>query len=197
MYFDDDFTPNAPTFVESAGWDWLPTIRDRNIGIWNRVFLSTSGDVTIVDPFVITDLPLLPDTSRADLTVKTELRNNSDRQRSGTLRGTIGDERVREAGRRSLPHETLAVVIDKSTQPALSLHNPKLWWPNGYGDQELYDFSLRFVLDDGTVSDVKTAKIGIRQVHLPQRPSADPLLQRPEDHAQGGQLGDGRRDAPL
>jgi len=60
-------------------------------------------------------------------------------------------------------HETLAVVIDKSTQSALSLHDPKLWWPNGYGNQELYDFSLRFVLDNGEVSDLKTAKIGIRK----------------------------------
>jgi len=162
LYFDDDFTPNAPTFVESAGWDWLPTIRDRNIGIWNRVFLSTSGDVTIVDPFVITDLPLLPDTSRADLTVKTELRNNSDRQRRGTLRGTIGAEAFEKPVVIGA-HETLAVVLDKSTQPALSLHHPKLWWPNGYGDQSLYDFSLRFVLDDGRVSDRKTAKIGIRK----------------------------------
>ncbi len=162
LFFADGFTPNAPTFVESAGWDWLPTIRDRNIGIWNRVFLSTSGDVTILDPFVIVDLPLLPDASRADLTVKTELRNNSNRQRSGTLRGAIGDntfEKPVVIG----SHETLAVVIDKSTQPALSIRNPKLWWSNGYGDQNLYDLSLRFELDDGKVSDLKTAKIGIRK----------------------------------
>ena len=162
LYFDDDFTPNAPTFVESAGWDWLPTIRDRNIGIWNRVFLSSSGDVTIVDPFVVTDLPLLPDTSRADLTVKTELRNDADQPRRGKLRGTIGDhafEKPVVVG----PHQTLAVVIDKSAQPALSLDHPRLWWPNGYGDQRLYDFSLRFVLDSGELSDVKTAKIGIRK----------------------------------
>ena len=91
LLWADRFTPNTPTFVESGEWDWIPTIRDRNIGIWNRVSLSTSGDVTIRHPFVITDLPLLPDVSRADLTVKAEVCNNSDRRQSGTLRGKIGD----------------------------------------------------------------------------------------------------------
>ncbi len=46
-----------PTFHASVGWDWIPTIRGRNIGIWNDVFLTTTGSVTIEDPFVSTDLP--------------------------------------------------------------------------------------------------------------------------------------------
>jgi hypothetical protein len=85
------FCRNTPTFLESAGWDWLSTIRDRNIGIWNKVTLSPSGDVTILDPFLITDLPLLPDLSQADLTLKVELQNHSDQQRSGTLNVELGD----------------------------------------------------------------------------------------------------------
>ena len=162
IFWADCFTPNAPTFVESAEWDWLPTIRDRNIGIWNRVFLRTSGDVTINDPFVITDLPLLPERSRADLTVKVELRNNSDRRQSGVLRGKIGEIEFAQPATLG-PRETQAMSINKSTQPVLSIQNPKLWWPNGYGPQNLYDFSLRFEPEEGGVSDVKTAKIGIRK----------------------------------
>jgi hypothetical protein len=162
LVFPEAFNVNTPSFQESAGWDWLSTIRDRNIGIWNRVFLDTSGDVTLADLVVITDLPLLPDTSRADLTVKVELQNHSDRPFGGILRGTLGEigfEQHVALG----PRETAAVALDKATQPILSLRNPRLWWPNGYGPQPLYDFSLRFVGDDGTVSDVKTAKIGIRK----------------------------------
>lgn len=55
-----------PTFHATIGWDWIPTIRGRNIGIWNDVFLTYNGAVTIEDPFVRTELPLL-DTTSADV----------------------------------------------------------------------------------------------------------------------------------
>ena len=121
-------------------------VRDRNIGIWNRVFLTTSGDVTISDPFVITDLPLLPDVSRADLTVKAQLRNNSG---SAAERHVAGKDRHNQFAEPATlgPHETLPVTLDKTTHPA-SRSNPKLWWPNGYGPN-FYDFSLRFETDEG------------------------------------------------
>jgi hypothetical protein len=78
LFIPMDFCKNEPTFAESAGWDWMPTIRDRNIGIWDRVFLSLSGDVTIADPFVITDLPLAaygPPTGIEDFCRKAQMVN--------------------------------------------------------------------------------------------------------------------------
>ena len=44
-----------PTYHATIGWDWIPTIRGRDTGIWNDVSLSTSGPVTLEDPFVKTD----------------------------------------------------------------------------------------------------------------------------------------------
>ena len=41
-----------PTFHASIGWDWISTIRGRNIGIWDDVYLTSTGKVTIQDPFV-------------------------------------------------------------------------------------------------------------------------------------------------
>jgi len=158
----ESFACNAPTFIVAAGWDWAPCMRDRNMGIWQRVFLSTTGDVSILDPYVVTEMPLLPDTSQADLTVKAELRNQSDQPQSGTLRGKIGAvafEKPVTIG----PKQTVSVAIDKSTQPAFSIRNPKLWWPNGYGEQNLHDFAVRFESADGKVSDQKTARVGIRK----------------------------------
>src|SRR6202789_4085417 len=49
---------DGPTFLSTIGWDWLPAIRDRDTGIWQKVFLSASGPVVIKDPLVTTDLPL-------------------------------------------------------------------------------------------------------------------------------------------
>jgi exo-1,4-beta-D-glucosaminidase len=47
---------------------------DRNAGVWKRVFLSSTGAVTIRDPYVATDLPL-PATNPASLTVYCDLSN--------------------------------------------------------------------------------------------------------------------------
>jgi hypothetical protein len=41
---------------------------------------------------------------------------------------------------------------------SIALTNPKLWWPNGYGDPNLYDVELKFESSDTT-----QFKAGIRQ----------------------------------
>jgi hypothetical protein len=43
------------------------------------------------------------------------------------------------------------------------IENPRLWWPNGYGEQNLYDSGFVFEID-GRVSDEISFKTGIRQV---------------------------------
>jgi hypothetical protein len=48
-----------PTYHASIGWDWIPTIRGRDTGLWGDVYLTLSGPVTLEDPFVTTTLPLL------------------------------------------------------------------------------------------------------------------------------------------
>jgi hypothetical protein len=30
---------DGPTFLSTIGWDWIPAIRDRDTGIWDKVFL--------------------------------------------------------------------------------------------------------------------------------------------------------------
>ena len=47
-----------PTFHASIGWDWIPTIRGREAGIWNDVSLSITGGVTVESPSVLSVLPL-------------------------------------------------------------------------------------------------------------------------------------------
>jgi len=34
---------DGPTFLYAMGWDWIPAIRDRDTGIWQKVFLSATG----------------------------------------------------------------------------------------------------------------------------------------------------------
>ena len=77
---------DGPSFECTEGWDWIPAVRDRDTGLWQDVVLRATGPVTIIDPQVATKLPL-PDTSRADVTVETELHNASVNAQDGVLRG--------------------------------------------------------------------------------------------------------------
>jgi len=155
-----------PTYHASVGWDWIPTIRGRNTGIIDDVYITTTGPVTLADPFVTTTLPL-PDTSRADVTIQVDVLNHQAVPVTGTLRGRFGDvqfeQRVAVDGSAADPARK-RVKFDPSTHPVLSLQNPKLWWPVGFGDPHLYDVELTFETDDGTRSDTTTFKAGIRQM---------------------------------
>jgi len=151
-----------PTYHASIGWDWIPTIRGRNTGLWNKVFLTRSGPVTVDDPSVRTTLPL-PGNSPADVNIGVALRNHSEAPVTGTLKGRFGNVSFEKPAALSAG-ATLEISFDPSTHPALRIRNPRLWWPNGYGEAALYDVELSFEVSPGDVSDAKTFKAGLRQI---------------------------------
>jgi hypothetical protein len=149
-----------PTYHATAGWDWIPTVRGRDIGIWSDVLLTITRAVTIENPLVTSALPL-PDTTRADITIETVLRNSGPNAISGRLHGRFGEVAFEtvvtvEAG------SSKTVKLDPTTTPALRLDHPKLWWPAGYGEQNLYPVELSFVAG-GRVSDSKKFQVGVKQ----------------------------------
>ena len=144
-----------PTFHASIGWDWIPTVRGRNIGIWRDVRFSTKGDVTVSDPLVQTVLNL-PETSVADVTVEALLRNTASDARKVLWQGKIGEASF------EVPVE-LAAGEERSVSKTIRMENPRLWWPNRYGEAYLYDASVA-VLQDGSVSDELAFKAGLRQL---------------------------------
>jgi hypothetical protein len=151
---------DGPTFLSTIGWDWIPAIRDRNTGIWQKVLLSASGPVVIRDPLVTTDLPL-PKTDTADVSVQARVENVTDAPQKGVLKGSFGNvtfEQSVEVG----AHSSQMVRVDSKSTPAMHVANPKLWWPNGYGPQNLYKLHLSFEVD-GKTSDDKDVSFGIRK----------------------------------
>ena len=152
---------DGPTFLSTIGWDWIPGIRDRDAGIWQKVFLSATGAVTMRDPFIRTTLPL-PITTTADLSVEVTLANTQNVAASGILTGQWGTASFSQPVTLN-PHETRVVKISPEQNPALHMKNPALWWPNGYGPQNLYTMKLRFSTGDRKVSDGQDVIFGIRQ----------------------------------
>ena len=163
-----------------AGWDCSPVVRDRNMGIYQNVYLTYTDDVKIEHPYIVTDLQL-PDTTNAYLTVSAELRNAGTAVCRGILRGTIDLEKEIDfcTYKKQMPGTMPTVVFERAVEiPAgqtitvaftpkdyaqLHIRNPHLWWPNGYGMQYLHKLKLTFEMND-KVSDEQTTTFGIRKI---------------------------------
>ncbi|OOQ57213.1 glycosyl hydrolase [Mucilaginibacter pedocola] len=146
----------------TAGWDWIQPIRDRNTGIWDKVTIQTTGAVKINDPHVITLVPGVrqPEGAQAPAIIKlsAELQNATAAPVSGTLQYILDGKKVAKK-----------VTLKANSKEEIKLDdytlvNPKLWWPSGYGAQNLYKLKLQFVADGGKVSDEDNISVGVRQI---------------------------------
>ena len=146
-----------PTMHSTIGWDWIPTVRGRNIGIWNDVWIGAyDGGVSIDDVYVETDLPL-PSTDYADLRPTVTLTNHAASEKTAAIRLSYGGLDIRG-------DVTLAAGETRDVELAAArLDRPRLWWPNGYGEQYLYDVETT-VSVDGRVSDTKRFRSGVREM---------------------------------
>jgi beta-galactosidase/beta-glucuronidase len=152
---------DGPTFLCSIGWDWIPGIRDRDAGIWRKVFLSATGPVKLKDPIVTSEVSI-PGLKSADLTIQTSVENVTDKPQSGILKGDI-EGIIFQQPVKLEPNSKKLFTFDPAAYKQLHILNPKLWWPNGYGPQNLHKLYLRFILD-GHVSDESTTNFGIREI---------------------------------
>lgn len=142
-----------PSYVASASWDWMPYVPGLNMGITDDVYLSKSRAVTIEDPWIRTEVP---NASSANLTITTTLSNHTNATVSGVLTGTINPGNIQFT-----ENVSLAANETKSVSSYLNIVNPKLWWPNGYGDPNLYVCKFEFVTS--VLSDSKEVTFGIRE----------------------------------
>ena len=144
-------------------------VPDRNAGIWKRVFLSSTGAVTIRNPYVATDLPL-PATNPALLTVYCDLRNNTPKPVSGTLSGEItrpGKPTIKfQQDVQLFRNQSNEVVFTPAEYAGLSVADPDLWWPYQWGEPNLYQLKLDFKLNDkNEISDSQSIDFGIRKIN--------------------------------
>ncbi len=150
-----------PTFHASVGWDWITTVRGREAGIWNEVWLSATGMVTVSDPYVETHLSA--DGLSASLTPKVFVHNQAGHPVKGLLSGHIGDVRFEQAV--TLPAQCeREVSFEPTAFPQLTGSGFRLWWPNGYGEPYLYDAGFTFTPDDGGLPTSLGYRAGLREM---------------------------------
>jgi hypothetical protein len=151
---------DGPTFVATEGWDWIPAIRDRDTGIWQPVTITATNTVKIGDPQVVTTLPL-PDTTKASVEINVPLTNVSDTPAKATLNAIFEGVTVSKDVMLTPGENTVKLAPAEFAQ--LTMQNPRLWWPNGYGKPELYHLKLS-VTAGRDVSDTRQLRFGIREI---------------------------------
>ena len=134
-----------PTFHATVGWDWMPTVRGRDTGIWNDVRIEKVRAVTLSDPLVQSKVV----DDRASMTVSVNVADILSKTIRGTLLGTIGDiefsKKVElKAG------ESGTIIFTPEEYPQLKNQKIELWWPNGYGEPALHKATLSFIPDGAT-----------------------------------------------
>ena len=100
------------------------------------MYLTSTGPVTIEDPFVTSTVSRTPAVT-ADVSIEVTLRNQESQPVTGTLHGHFGEMAFDEP-------VSVPASGSQTVKHALHLTNPKLWWPNGYGDPNLYSVDLKF-----------------------------------------------------
>ncbi|MFZ2341218.1 MAG: sugar-binding domain-containing protein [Bacteroidales bacterium] len=174
----DDFYPNGGptgdigknvTMLCSVGWDWVPPVRDRNMGIWLPVCLRTTGGVTIGNTKITTSFAGEQDTSVAKISLGLTLFNHTGSDEMGKLTVKISPENFRGTMVEFSRNVTVggngsnAVELTPDNTKELTFHKPAVWWPNGYGKPNLYRINLSYTGQSG-ISDDTTFLFGVRTV---------------------------------
>jgi len=151
-------TLDGPTFAAAEGWDWIPGVRDRNSGIWQDVTLTASGAVSVGDVQVITTLPQ-HDASEADVEIAVPLSSKSRSPVRGDVHIAFDDVSVT----RQVTVAGDEVRLEPSEYAQLRVKQPKLWWPNGYGEPALHTMKIWFTAGGRTLSE-KQVRFGMREI---------------------------------
>ena len=133
-----------------SGWDWGPTLPD--MGIWRPVYLLAYNDR-------IEDVEIrqkhLRDGSVV-VTAKTALDGGADCRVETVLTDADGKEYR---------------GVSRYGKEEITITDPKLWWPNGYGAQNLYTVTVRLLRGDDVI-DTVTKTIGLRTLTVSQEKDA-------------------------
>ncbi len=150
----------SPTYISSDGWDWMPSVPGLLSGITDDVYLSVTGCVTLLDPWIRTTVP---SKDKGIIDLKFDLSNTGLKDAKGECIVTINPGNIQLHKKVEIKSgQTINLGFDSTHYKELIINHPKLWWPNGYGDPNLYTCDIRYVVGSDT-SDSKRINFGIRE----------------------------------
>ena len=164
---DADILRNV-TQYSTIGWDWVPAVRDRNMGLWQHVSINSSGPVVVADPAAFTAVNISDDTT-AEVKLRFFLTNASKEDQNANLNisikpdGLPSEELIINTSVKIKAESRKEVILNPDEYPDLNLNNPNLWWPVTHGDQPLYNLVVGVHINGQLSSDHKS-KFGVREL---------------------------------
>ncbi|MFC1452997.1 glycoside hydrolase family 2 protein [Verrucomicrobiota bacterium] len=142
------------------GWDWGPALP--TCGIWRDIRVVGYDTARIKD----VEIRQRHKPGRVDLEVRlgTETVRGSRLTAAVTVahgRKTVaeGSAQIRASGRQGL----------RTCRMDVTVPHPKLWWPNGLGEQPLYEVTVDVLDEEGALLDTETRRIGLRTLRLERK----------------------------
>ncbi|MCL4263041.1 MAG: glycoside hydrolase family 2 protein [Anaerolineae bacterium] len=137
------------------GWDWGPKLTTS--GIWRDIDLIAYNTARLTDVYIRQDHS---QPGQVTLTVETAVENGQWSLVNGhlSIEVTFQGEIVAST--------TCQLPIDHCQ---LIIPSPRLWWPNGMGEQPLYEVKVTLLADDHTL-DTISKRIGLRTLKLDRHP---------------------------
>lgn len=144
------------------GWDWA--VRLSTCGIFKSVYLN-SFETAYIEDVYITD-KIASDLKQAEFKIAPYVIKVG-----GQLNGLTLLYRV-YSDDNFLQEDCIYEIKTKDLDlpQVISLENPKLWWPNGYGDQHLYGVELVLTDQSEKILDSRRIYRGLRQLSIVQTP---------------------------
>ena len=134
------------------GWDWGPQLPD--MGIWRNIYIKSYNSARLEDIY-ITQKHF---DNNVQLNIRVRLEKFVDGENAIKIIVTDPDGRV---------IETAIAAQNLEENIKMQIDNPKLWWPNGYGEQSLYKVQVILSEADITV-DERKYNIGLRRITVSQ-----------------------------
>lgn len=141
------YTSKTTTQKSRFGYKWDFGTRLVNMGLYDDVYIQYTDNSQIDDVHIRYDRNTVSVKANITSTEKT----NSDIEAVLSFNGEI------------ITSQTINITCSREVNFMLDVDSPKLWWPNGYGEQPLYTLTLT-CCSNGKISDKKTFKIGLRTI---------------------------------
>ncbi len=148
------------------GWDWGPRLVTS--GIWRDVYIKTVNSAHINDVF-IRQLEL--SNKSANLMAQIELKKYNDAPLEVMIyiNGTLVETKVVSPNDLQPDNNKSDPESAKTIDIPFTIPEPKLWWPNGHGDQPLYSIKVELTSNNQLI-DLKHIQIGLRTLELVREP---------------------------